>query len=164
MIVYDSICQTVWWFVSGSYLACCEAWIQQTWIQQPWIQQPYIFNPHFQQHSLSTTLRFNNTQIQQKNFNNTHLQQSLDSTQVTRVRIPIRTEGGAEHPRSEGRSFPCLFCGTQVTKVAPPPPPKVVRKSPDCRTFQQFRRIGRGGVVSPLLGNCLNILSEFLFF
>ena len=22
--------------------------------------------------------------------------------------------GGAEHPRSEGWSFPCLFCGTQV--------------------------------------------------
>ena len=25
--------------------------------------------------------------------------------------------GGAEHPQSEGWSFPCLFCGTQVTRV-----------------------------------------------
>jgi hypothetical protein len=26
----------------------------------------------------------------------------------------------AEHPRSEGWSFPCLFCGTQVTRVVGP--------------------------------------------
>ena len=32
----------------------------------------------------------------------------------------LQNGGGAEHPRSERWSFPCLFCGTQVTRVRIP--------------------------------------------
>ena len=35
---------------------------------------------------------------------------------------PHLNGGGAEHPRKEGWSFPCLFCGTQVTRIFGPPP------------------------------------------
>ena len=41
-----------------------------------------------------------------------------------------------------------------------PPPPKVVGKSPDCRTFQQFRRVG--GLISSLLGNCPKMYRPYL--
>ena len=46
--------------------------------------------------------------------------------------------GGAEHPRSEGWSFPCLFCGTQVTRVVGP---KTAGKSPDCRTNRKLPKL-----------------------
>ena len=48
--------------------------------------------------------------------------------------------GGAEHPRSEGWSFPCLFCGTQVTRVVGP---FLMSKGPPLlRTFVHFWRGG----------------------
>jgi hypothetical protein len=50
--------------------------------------------------------------------------------------------GGAEHPRSEGWSFPCLFCGTQVTRVVGP---FLTSKGPPLlRTFVHFWMGGRG--------------------
>ena len=33
---------------------------------------------------------------------------------------PHLNRGGAEHPQSVEWSFPCLFCGTQVTRVVRP--------------------------------------------
>ena len=71
----------------------------------------------------------------------------------------------AEHPRSEGWSFPCLFYGTQVTRVvgtiltegvqstlgvrgeaSPAVPKSRELLAPFLMTFQQFLGVGGGRV------------------
>ena len=54
--------------------------------------------------------------------------------------------GGAEHPRSEGWSFPCLFCGTQVTRVVAPPPLKLLESLLTVGLSNISLGVGRGGV------------------
>ena len=63
---------------------------------------------------------------------------------------PHLNGGGAEHTRSEGWSFPCLFCGTQVTRVIGPLKPGSFSRG-------QFCTFLRGGA-PPLLRNVQRIV------
>ena len=83
---------------------------------------------HYSGHLDVPHLRTN--KLRQTNFQRTgcvkQLWKSEDCKSPCRAEGPVnrpwwsaflQNGGGAEHPQSEGWSFPCLFCGTQVMRV-----------------------------------------------
>ena len=60
--------------------------------------------------------------------------QDLQWSQATLATYMSRL--GLEHPRSEGWSYPCLFCGTQVTRnVSPSSCKKIITRKANFAHF-----------------------------